>query len=189
MDKGIREACNTCSIHPNFESTCASRLSTRQRSGGNKKSNQWPHSQPRQQKVNISLHKNFRNWKNSSFPNPSLQRLLQMVTHVDKTKRGFFPSLYSYKWSNNRSSYLLRFLKAGTFCELNFTVLTTPLFVLPHTASVHDIWYRQFFFPFPGHNFDTVTHYCCQIINTGETAPEIKNTVKENLHPSTPHWL
>lgn len=50
---------------------------------------------------------------------------------------------------------------------------------------------HHFFFSFPGHDFDTVTHYCCQIINTSERAPEKKTTKEksscEHFPPASAH--
>lgn len=64
---------------------------------------------------------------------------------------------------------------------------STFICVATHSISPRHL-VQTGFFPFPGYNFDTVTHNWCQIINTGETAPEIKTIIKENLHASTPHW-
>lgn len=100
----------------------------------------------------------------------------------------FFFSFYSYKWNNNRSSYSLRYLKARMLWECRYQakshtashaafISVAVLSISPqHSArGLHD------FFPFPGCDFDTVTHYCCQIINTSETVPEKEK--KKKLNP------
>lgn len=111
------------------------------------------------------------------------------IQHVDKIMRiFFFSSFYSYKWNNNRSSYSLRYLKARMLWECRYRakshtashaafISVAVLSISPqHSArGLHD------FFPFPGRDFDTVTHYCCQIINTSETVPEKEK--KKKLNP------
>lgn len=81
----------------------------------------------------------------------------------------------SYRW----------FLKTRVFCKYRYRAKSRPV---NHPALIcvamcsispqHSVY--TIFFSFPGHDFDTVTHYCCQIINSSERAPEKKKkTTKE----------
>lgn len=53
-----------------------------------------------------------------------------------------------------------------------------------HQSTTFSMLYTRCF-SFPGCDFDTVTHYCCQVISTSETVPENK---KKKVKPPCKHF-